>query len=163
MSYGRDQIEILLNELADLSEEELGLYLIRLADSWWERRRCEDWERALILYYAREKWNDFPWDFKRQFISFEGLLLRLNEGHKWQHLVRAMRALLEKGNLIPHGVDPLGENAYRFAAISSYLEEMDEDDWLAFKDRGVTTYALEEGIKEKYRKPRGEQNLETEE
>ena len=152
MSYSRDRIETLLNEFAGLSEEELGSYLIRLADSWWERRRCESWERALILYYAREKWNDFPWDFKRQFISFEGLLLRMNEGHTWRPLVRAMRILLEKGDLVPHGIDPLSEDAYRFAKMSSYLEKADENDWLMFKDREVLNSMLEKRLKEKYRK-----------
>jgi len=151
MSYGRDRIETLLNEFASLSEEELGLYLIRLADLWWERQRFANWERALILYYAREKWNDFPWDFKRQFVSFGGFLLRLNEGHRWRNLVRAMRTLLEGGDLIPHGVDPLGEEAYRFVKLAPYLELMDDDDWLMFKDRGVRTYEIEKKLREKYK------------
>jgi len=151
MSYGRDRIETLLNEFASLSEEELGLHLIRLADLWWERHRFEDWERALILYYAREKWNDFPWDFKRGFVSFGGFLLRLNEGRRWDHLVRAMRALLEKGILIPHGVDPLDEDTYRFIKIVSYIDKMDDDDWLAFKDRGVQKHEIEARLREKYK------------
>ena len=151
MSYGRDRIELLLNEFAGKNAEELGPYLMSLMDRWWEKHRFEDWERALILYYAAEKWNDFTWDFKRQFVSYDGMMSAMNEQHRWKNLVMAMRYLLKDGHHCPFGIDPLNYNAYRLREIATFMGLMSEEEWLEFADEEVPISKLRARLMEKYR------------
>ncbi len=105
---------------------------------------------ALVLHYVREQWEDLPWDFRRNFISCAGLMSRMAGVKNWKPLVRSIRALLNKGGLVPHGIDPLDYESRRLLKVSPYMHLMDEDDWLRFADRDIPVHKLASELGERY-------------